>query len=177
MNKHGCERCGTIHPMKQCPAFGKQCYRCLKQNHFASPSSRSSIHAVEEDINSFVIGELAIHSCTANQENCWWKELYLNGMKVRCKLDTEDGSTLRRNRRDLVYTKEDSPICAPPVDDSTDHFSPLETTQPQRLESPIHPQCNSPTDDTTQSSQESILRTRSSRSSKLPVRFKDYVLN
>ncbi|ESN97419.1 hypothetical protein HELRODRAFT_178210 [Helobdella robusta] len=144
---------------------------------------RSSICAVEEDINSFVIVKLAIHSCTANQENCWWKELYLNGMKVRCKLDTgaevnvmsktvfeqlpkrpkltktntvlkpygsgklqplgssfvetiikENGLTLRRNRRDLIYTKEDPPICAPPVDDSTDHFPPLETTQPQRLE-------------------------------------------
>ncbi|ESN91420.1 hypothetical protein HELRODRAFT_165452 [Helobdella robusta] len=82
-------------------------------------------------------------------------------------VDTEDGSTLRRNRRDLIYAKEDPPICAAPVDDSTDHFSPLEATQPQRLESPIHPQCNSPTDDTTQSSQESILKTRSSRSSKL----------
>ncbi|ESN96508.1 hypothetical protein HELRODRAFT_163577 [Helobdella robusta] len=92
-------------------------------------------------------------------------------------VDTEDGSTLRRNRRDLIYTKKVPLICAAPVDDSTDHFPPLKATQPQRLESPIHTQCNSPTDDTTQSSQESILRTRSSRSSKLPVRFKNYVLN
>ncbi|ESO00279.1 hypothetical protein HELRODRAFT_176143 [Helobdella robusta] len=67
-------------------------------------------------------------------------------------VDTEDGSTLRRNRRDLIYTKENPPICAAPVDDSTDHFPSLEATQPQRLEFPIHPQCNSPTDDTTQSS-------------------------
>lgn len=30
-----CEKCGSKHPKKQCPAYGKQCHNCGKQNHFA----------------------------------------------------------------------------------------------------------------------------------------------
>ena len=30
-----CQGCGAQHPAKQCPAFGKTCFGCGKQNHFA----------------------------------------------------------------------------------------------------------------------------------------------
>ena len=33
--RKGCSRCGTLHPPQQCPAFGKQCMKCQKYNHFA----------------------------------------------------------------------------------------------------------------------------------------------
>eukprot|EP00731_Ephydatia_muelleri_P025251 Em0017g334a len=33
--RKGCSRCGMVHPPRQCPAFGKQCLKCQKYNHFA----------------------------------------------------------------------------------------------------------------------------------------------
>ena len=30
-----CDKCGLRHKPKECPAFGKQCYRCGKDNHYA----------------------------------------------------------------------------------------------------------------------------------------------
>ena len=46
VNKHGafvdkrhqgpCGRCGTTHPLKQCPANGRNCHQCGGQNHFSS---------------------------------------------------------------------------------------------------------------------------------------------
>eukprot|EP00731_Ephydatia_muelleri_P010090 Em0005g676a len=34
--RKGCSRCGMVHPPRQCPAFGKQCLKCQKYNHFAT---------------------------------------------------------------------------------------------------------------------------------------------
>ena len=33
--KHPCNNCGSQHPRKQCPAYGKRCRQCGKPNHFA----------------------------------------------------------------------------------------------------------------------------------------------
>ena len=33
--KRTCGNCGLRHPRKQCPAYGKQCLKCNKPNHFA----------------------------------------------------------------------------------------------------------------------------------------------
>ena len=35
-NKGGgnCHNCGTSHPPKCCPAYGKTCYNCNKKGHF-----------------------------------------------------------------------------------------------------------------------------------------------
>lgn len=32
---NACSRCGTTHQPRNCPAFGKECRRCKKLNHFA----------------------------------------------------------------------------------------------------------------------------------------------
>ena len=34
-DKPKCDKCGLIHKPKECPAFGKRCYRCDKDNHYA----------------------------------------------------------------------------------------------------------------------------------------------
>merc|ERR1712074_195814 len=44
-----CQNCGTQHPAKQCPAFGKTCFGCGKQNHFAKvcrKPKRASLNTV-----------------------------------------------------------------------------------------------------------------------------------
>ena len=34
-SEYTCSRCGTSHKFKECPAFGKQCSKCNKPNHFS----------------------------------------------------------------------------------------------------------------------------------------------
>ena len=34
-DKHPCRNCGGKHGKKECPAFGKTCSYCRKQNHYA----------------------------------------------------------------------------------------------------------------------------------------------
>merc|ERR1712074_458831 len=36
-----CQNCGTQHPAKQCPAFGKTCFGCGKRNHFPNRCRKS----------------------------------------------------------------------------------------------------------------------------------------
>lgn len=50
-----CKRCGRRHPPKQCPAYGKVCAKCKRQNHFAKQcfskakqGQMERVHAVEE---------------------------------------------------------------------------------------------------------------------------------
>ena len=39
-----CHNCGTSHPPKRCPAYGKTCYNCNKKGHF-KPLCRSHQHS------------------------------------------------------------------------------------------------------------------------------------
>ena len=39
-----CRNCGTSHPSKCCPAYGKTCYNCNKKGHF-KPLCRSHQHS------------------------------------------------------------------------------------------------------------------------------------
>jgi hypothetical protein len=74
---------------------------------------------------------------------------------------TEDGGTLRRNRKHIIRTREEAPSCNPPLDDDShdtlSHSAPS-TVQPAPILT-------------------SQKTTRSGREVKLPVRFKDYVLS
>ena len=41
-DKPKCDKCGLIHKPKECPAFGKRCYRCGKDNHYARLCRKTS---------------------------------------------------------------------------------------------------------------------------------------
>jgi len=92
---------------------------------------------------------------------------------------TEGGSTLRRNRRHLVRTKETRPDCRPPLLPSatpTPSMTSLpasSTLAPHRVQAPDAPRGVPPPEPVPVS--RSILKTRSGRQVKLPVRFADYV--
>jgi hypothetical protein len=87
-------------------------------------------------------------------------------------VETEHGSTLRRNRRHLIKTKEDPPVCSPPIEDGETSTS-------------SSPSLNESTPSLSTSSASSLpgiiktinapVLTRSGRVVKLPVRFKDFV--
>lgn len=84
-------------------------------------------------------------------------------------VEVEEGSTLRRNRRDLLKTAEETPVCAPFIEDPpmTQNASPSLTSAPPSLTSLSSPSDAAPPPP--------ILKTTSrGRTIKLPVRFKDF---
>uniref|UniRef100_A0A3B4HBD3 Reverse transcriptase/retrotransposon-derived protein RNase H-like domain-containing protein n=1 Tax=Pundamilia nyererei TaxID=303518 RepID=A0A3B4HBD3_9CICH len=49
-----CGRCGMQHPPKKCPAYGKRCNTCNKNNHYArcckaQTLKQSAVHTVDEE--------------------------------------------------------------------------------------------------------------------------------
>lgn len=76
----------------------------------------------------------------------------------------ENGNTLRRNRRDVIHTAEDPPVCAPLVDEiDTPSFSDNDNEQ-QHQQSLTPPTASC------------LKTTKSGRVVKPPVRFRDYKL-
>ncbi len=47
-NIHNCKYCGKSHASKQCPAFGKKCYNCGKNNHFSKVCRKKKVFGVEQ---------------------------------------------------------------------------------------------------------------------------------
>ena len=49
----GCRYCGKCHPPKQCPAWGKECRKCGKKNHFENKcrSDRSQSHDTNKKLS------------------------------------------------------------------------------------------------------------------------------
>ena len=51
MRKEGtCRYCGYIHPPQRCPAYGKMCGGCDRENHFSAVcrASRRAAYRLEE---------------------------------------------------------------------------------------------------------------------------------
>jgi hypothetical protein len=103
-----CTCCGTRHPPRTCPAYGKVCTACNKPNHFASVcrsgrrgqrrrsqskrrsySGRRSVNEVTESDNETFVGALFVNVDTLQEkESSWYKTLSINGTELNCKLDT-----------------------------------------------------------------------------------------
>ncbi|CAN7945395.1 unnamed protein product [Ixodes hexagonus] len=84
-----CSRCGTVHPPRNCPAYGSSCFKCGRFGHFASvcrqnisgPANRVS----SLDDEGFFLGQLTVD----NVQRAFWKATVdLNSNKVTFKLDT-----------------------------------------------------------------------------------------
>ena len=79
-------------------------------------------------------------------------------------IETEDGSTLRRNRRHVIKTAEEAPLCAPYIEDQPETFSAAPPLTSSTSPSAAHPP--------------PILKTTTrGRIVKPPVRFADYDMN
>jgi hypothetical protein len=104
-----CTCCGTRHPPRTCPAYGKVCTACNKPNHFASvcrsgrrgqrrrsqskrrsySGNRRSVNEVTESDNETFVGALFVNVDTLQEkEASWYKTLSINGTELNCKLDT-----------------------------------------------------------------------------------------
>ena len=47
-----CKYCGSNHPCKQCPAYGKDCKACGKKNHFAKKFQSGKGHGQSQGTGS-----------------------------------------------------------------------------------------------------------------------------
>ncbi|GBL80181.1 hypothetical protein AVEN_29157-1 [Araneus ventricosus] len=94
-----CHYCGSHHVPGRCPAYGKRCWRCGKQNHFARVCKSKSVNRVcqniaEESTNStnsckyppeqFFVGNVRADSMSSS----WQAILLINDRPVNFKLDT-----------------------------------------------------------------------------------------
>ena len=103
-----CGNCGGNHEPRQCPAFGKECSKCRKKNHYArccrgnrrhsnSRHRRSTgqpsvdAHAVDagsvDDNDVLHIGELLTIN-TVSSFCSVYRDLNINGTVMPCKIDT-----------------------------------------------------------------------------------------
>ena len=98
--KMHCKNCGLLHAPRSCSAFGKTCFKCKKNNHFAkychqpgSVPKRSSFSENKKlthkssEVNSVEHGDLFLGTLETTGK-CWSKSFFINGSVVHCKLDS-----------------------------------------------------------------------------------------
>ena len=106
-----CSKCGTFHPVRQCPAYGKICHSCNKPNHFKTVCKSKNnveqkprqhirkgqhkmkrVHCVNDDASSsYDEEELFIGMVKADKymnADEWSAQLKINGKNLKFKLDT-----------------------------------------------------------------------------------------
>lgn len=111
-----CKRCGRRHEPRQCPAYGKECNRCHKMNHYAKfcKSNNIDIINVDENGDSLFIGRVENN----NNINAlgWLETIKINKQhKLEVKLDTGaqcnviSDRKLRKLKIDRKYFQEIKP--------------------------------------------------------------------
>ena len=90
-SKAVCNYCGSQNPKKQYPAFGKQCRKCNKLNHFAKccRSSKRKIEAVDSSPKSdlMFVGALEHSNRTELGADECHTTLNIEGHSVKFKVD------------------------------------------------------------------------------------------
>lgn len=95
-----CSRCGNRHEYNKCPAYGKECLKCKKPNHFAKMCQSSDVHNIDEESDDdyedieedFYAG--CIDKITQTQVNTvnfadeWTETLQINQQSCKVQLDT-----------------------------------------------------------------------------------------
>lgn len=90
-----CTRCGYLHAVPgKCPAMGKQCKICQKQNHFASQCrSNKNVNVVvneNSDNREYTLGIIRDNFEISTNDNDLWLEILIVNCKrnIQFKLDT-----------------------------------------------------------------------------------------
>ncbi|CAB4015280.1 Hypothetical predicted protein, partial [Paramuricea clavata] len=86
-----CNRCGTKHAVRSCPAFGKPCHKCKRKNHSArmcQMSRNSSVDEVSENTGEANTRNDPTLKLNTAQQVLRFVSVGINGTQVRFKLDT-----------------------------------------------------------------------------------------
>lgn len=104
-----CQRCGYIHPVKRCLAFGKRCVRCNGYNHFANKCKNRFVHNVEnnnderrcehteENIKTIFFGSVFINVLKEDTKD-WIIVVGSNNVPLDLKVDTGAQANLLSGR-------------------------------------------------------------------------------
>jgi hypothetical protein len=91
-----CKNCGKSHASKQCPAYGKTCFNCGKNNHFSKVCrAKRKVGLVEQDkskehLEPLFIGAVNYASSKSNNddEDEYFKTLVMQDKQIQFKIDT-----------------------------------------------------------------------------------------
>ena len=92
-----CRYCGRSHAIRKCPAFGKQCTKCLKHNHFANVyksvvnrDTPKRIYATTDNKGSSSEDDILFvgASCNVNSVNDTLMTVYINSKQISMQKDT-----------------------------------------------------------------------------------------
>ncbi|KAK7933488.1 hypothetical protein WMY93_004384 [Mugilogobius chulae] len=125
--QYNCKKCGEKHKPRQCPAFGKTCAKCKKQNHYAKMCfTKKKIQTVQGDTDesddlsdTFFIKMVScdenyeqlpntsekVHTVNTVKEDKWTVPLLTNGTIVTFKIDTGAKANLI-NEKDMKALTE-----------------------------------------------------------------------
>lgn len=128
VSKKPCTRCGQVHIYK-CPAEGRTCKICKKQNHFAnycffnkdrrdkSQQQKSSVSCINYDESScndnyFIINGLTDNNKICNNRNDEWKiNVNLNNIWTKCQIDTgADTNVISKDTLNSIMTQTNRKI-------------------------------------------------------------------
>lgn len=100
-NDKNCGYCGRRHNKGNCPAYGKECSKCGRSNHFANVCKTSSknrqqsndktVNAINEDSDSSSITDFTVYSIANKNEKSrdkWFVSLMLDGTNVKFRMDS-----------------------------------------------------------------------------------------
>ncbi|UYV84361.1 K02A2.6-like [Cordylochernes scorpioides] len=73
-----CGKCASKHDYGNCPAYGKQCNKCKKPNHYAKCCKNKIVHDIAEN-------DIYIYACTFDG---WFETIYIQGHPINFKIDT-----------------------------------------------------------------------------------------
>ena len=82
-----CQYCGRIHKPKNCPAFGQECRRCKKKNHWANCCTTKMISENTTEENHEYVIEVIKNTDQKEQAEAT-TIMKMNGKSVKVKLDT-----------------------------------------------------------------------------------------
>ncbi|CAB4044721.1 Transposon Ty3-G Gag-Pol poly, partial [Paramuricea clavata] len=91
-----CKNCGKSHASKQCPAYGKTCFNCGKNDHFSKVCrAKRKVGLVEQDkskehLEPLFIGAVNYSSSKSNNndEDEYFKTLVMQDKQIQFKIDT-----------------------------------------------------------------------------------------
>ena len=86
-----CKNCSYEHAPMKCPAFGKECHRCGRLNHFQNRCRQKNVQQVQgsESDNEFEVGTLTtVNSVGNNRRAMITLEVGKNGVPTRFQIDS-----------------------------------------------------------------------------------------
>ncbi|XP_061170876.1 uncharacterized protein LOC133180347 [Saccostrea echinata] len=101
-----CKRCGTSHARGNCPAYGEECRKCGKMNHFEKKMCKSwgdRVHMLQHESDSdadrdSLSGDeflaYGIETTNKDREQDWMVRMKINDISVDFKIDTGAQSCL-----------------------------------------------------------------------------------